>query len=111
MASNFKIMTLIKKKDAPIGGVFCSTKDGQPLVLSTVEGRAFVTDLNCKTLGFISNPEHSNTIVAKMAAGEILLAKAVGGCFCVARSVLIWSEGTDKEEIVSKRKTREIEKA
>lgn len=108
MNRTFRILTLIKKQDAHLGGVFCSLSDGQPLLIARDDGRAFVSDLNNTPVGHVSDPTHSGEIVARIAAGEILLAKTVGRCFCVSRSILVWSEGIEKEETVRRQKIAPI---
>lgn len=104
MADTFSIYTLIKKTDGIFPGKYCITPAEAPLLISVRDARAFVTNMSLQPIGYVSDPEHSKMICAKLQSKEVLMARMVGPCFCVSRSIHVWSEGHDKEEELRKDK-------
>jgi len=79
--------------------LYCQLGPSQPLLLhrepnNPVDVNAVrVTDVLNAPCGYIAR-EHAPIISAKLAAGEMLLARTNGPCLCKIRRVLIWSEGS-----------------
>jgi hypothetical protein len=86
---------------------FCHLGENQPLLLQREpdnpvhSGAVLVSDLMGAPCGYVAR-EHAGEVSAKMAAGELVLCKTVGPCLCIARRIVLWTEG---EEVSQKEET------
>lgn len=80
---------------------FCALGPQQPLLLYREPGNPHdanavrCTDLLGHRVGYVAR-EHAPVVSARLAAGELLLARTDGPCGCYARDIYIWSEGLEK---------------
>jgi hypothetical protein len=100
-------------------GTYCHLSDNQPLLLEREptnpkdSNAVLVSDIMGAPCGYIAR-EHAAEISAKLASGEILMAKTIGQCMCVYRKVLVWSDGEAEREVeaefrIIRKNKRELE--
>lgn len=77
---------------------YCHLHDGQPLLLELDGSKVAVKDLMGAICGYVAE-QNAPIVAGKISSWLILMAKAIGPCLCIARQILIWSDGDRAVEI------------
>lgn len=103
----WQLKSFMRKRSAEALGLsarllFCHLSQQQPLLLRREPDNpadpnaVLVTDVLGEPCGYVAR-EHAAEVSSRLQR-EMLLARTSGPCLCIARSILIWSEGEEVEK-------------
>lgn len=98
----WKLRTVITGQEAQVlnaHDTYCGLSSTQPLLLQAEpDGNVLVSTLHGEPASRLE-PTGAAVVHAKLSAGEVLLARCDGRCYCLFRHVLVWSEGEKIVEV------------